>query len=473
MRHMDLPILAAKTLAFIRDHRLVHAGDHVLAAVSGGPDSVALLHVLLSLKDALGIEQLTVVHFDHRLRGAESTEDARFVEALAARLDLPFVSGGEEIRAVQESQGVSLEMAARIGRHGFFRRVMNELAATRLALGHTADDQAEELLLRLLRGTGPAGMAGMRCVTKDGVIRPLLFASRSDIMGYINDLNLDFRHDESNFEALCQRNSLRLEVMPSLKRILHPAIDRVLVRHAQLVQEEESYWAEQVARLLPKITIHRDDEQLVLQLSALRSCHPALLRRLFRSVIELLRGNLLGFYAVHFELLEKLVRSADSSKMKQLQLPRQILVVSEAQRVVFRKGPALTGASFCYTIAEAGVHPFSSFTLQLSCRDLSPLGPPPTAPNEVWMDAAQVHWPLTVRSWRPGDRFQPLGMRGSKKLQDFFTDCKIPRTERSKMVLLCDVEKICWVVGHRLDERVRVTRTTRQLLIARFYIAQR
>lgn len=473
MRHMDLPILATRTLDFIRDNRLVLAGDHVLAAVSGGPDSIALLHVLLSLKDALEIQQLTVVHFDHRLRGEASTEDASFVRDLATRLDLPFVSGGTDVRAVQESQGVSLEMAARICRHGFFRRVMIELAATRLALGHTADDQAEELLLRLLRGTGPAGMAGMRCAAKGGIIRPLLFAGRSDIMRYINDLQLESRCDESNFEAFCQRNSLRIEVMPLLRRIFHPAVARVLGRHAQLVQEEESYWAEQIARLLPEITLCRDDAQLVLQLSALRSCHPALLRRLFRSVIELLQGSLLGFYGVHFELLEKLVRSADSSKMRQLQLPRQVRVVSEAQRLVFRKGPALTDAPFCYAIAEAGAHHFSTFTLQLSCRDASPLESPPTVSDEVWMDAAQVHWPFTVRSWRPGDRFQPFGMRGSKKLQDFFTDCKIPRTERSKIVLLCDAEKICWVVGHRLDQRVRVTRTTRQLLIARFCAAQR
>ena len=473
MRHMDLPILAARTRDFIRDNRLVLSGDHVLVAVSGGPDSIALLHVLLTLRDALEIDQLTVVHFDHRLRAEASAEDSRFVEALAARLKLPFRGGSGEVQSVQRSQGVSLEMAARICRYGFFRRVMDELAATRLALGHTADDQAEELLLRLLRGTGPAGMAGMGCSTQDGVIRPLLFASRSDIVNYIHELNLDFRYDMSNFEAICQRNSLRLEVMPLLRQIFHPAVDRVLGRHAQLVQEEESYWAEEIARLLPAITSHRDDSQFVLQLSPLRSSHPALLRRLFRSVIAALQGNLLGFYAVHFELLEKLVRSTPTRKVRQLQLPQQLWVVSEAQRLVFRKGPPQAETPFCFTISEAGAHHFPHFSLELSCQDLNDPPPPPTTPDLAWMDAAQLQWPLTVRSWHPGDRFQPLGMRGSKKLQDFFTDCKIPRAERSKVVLLCDAEKICWVVGYRLDERVRVTRTTRQLLIARFYAVQR
>lgn len=464
----DAPSLVAESLNFIRNNRLVLSGDHVLAAVSGGPDSVALLHILLTLKDELEMGQLSVVHFDHQLRGEASTADYRFVEALAARLRLPFIGGGEDVRAVQRNQGVSLEMAARICRHRFFRRVMAEQAATRLALGHSADDQAEELLLRLLRGTGPVGMAGMRCSTRDGIIRPLLFACRADIMAYLDSLNLDFRYDGSNFEAFCRRNALRLEVMPVLRRIFHPAVDQVLARHAQLVQEEESYWAEEIARLLPKITILREDSRYALHLLPLRNCHPALLRRLLRAVVECLQGSLAGFYTVHFELLEKLVRSTPSTKERQLHLPRQVRVACEGERLVFRKGPPAADTPFCFTIVEAGLHRFARFSLELTCKNLSGPQSPPNTPDLVWMDAAHVCWPLTVRSRQKGDRFQPLGMQGRKKLQDFFTDLKIPRTERSKIVLLCDARKICWVAGYRLDERVRVRSTTRQVLVVRF-----
>lgn len=470
MRDIELPTLAAKTLSFIRNERLILNGDHVLVAVSGGPDSIALLHILLTIKGALQIEKLTVVHFDHQLRGEASAEDSRFVEALALSLNLPFIGGSEDVRAVQRSQGLSLEMAARICRYRFFRRVMDELSATRLALAHTADDQTEELLLRLFRGTGPAGMAGMPCRTPDGVIRPLLFANKSDIVSYINYMQINFRHDASNLEPFCQRNQVRLKVMPLLKEYFHPAIDRVLCRHAQLANQDESYWAEQIARLLPEIISHRDDSQVALRLSPLQACHPALLKRIFRAVITLLEGNLLGFYAVHFVLLEELIRPASGNRAKRLELPRQIQVIREANQLLFVKGPSLSAAPFSFTINQTGEYDFPSFRLELSFKDLSHTQSPPGLPDLVWMDAALVDWPLTVRSWQPGDRFQPLGMKGSKKLQDFFTDLKIPRSARSKIVLLCDRTKICWVVRYRLDERVCVTSSTKQVLIARFFI---
>lgn len=463
---MHIHSFLKKTLDFIRQQRLVASGDHLLVAVSGGPDSVVLLHTLNSLKDSLELKELTVVHFDHQLRGKASEQDRSFVQSLADRLDLPIITRQGVVREYQKKHGLSLEMAARACRHAFFKEVLAELGAQRLALGHTADDQAEELLLRLLRGTGPAGMAGMPAHSGTGIIRPLLFASRAEIIDYINDIKFSFHHDESNLESVCQRNVLRLEILPILAKHFHPQIARTLCRHASLVQDEEDYWAKEVNSHWAEVCAGEASSHVALNLSLLASLHPALLRRIFRRAIERLKGNLLGFYAVHFEILQGWIDTAGSGKA--LQLPDDIWAYKEADKLVIAKGNPYSSRSFQHTITEAGVHEFPFAKVNLYFRQIPSSESPPTSRNVVGMDADKIQWPLTIRSWQPGDRFQPLGLKGTKKLQDFFTDTRVPRSRRGQIPLLCDCKGICWVMGFRLDERVRVTTETRDILVVEF-----
>ena len=239
----SLPELAA---GYIRKNSLISDRDHVLAAVSGGPDSVALLSILANLRDTLGIERITVVHFDHRLRGDESDADREFVRALARSAGLEFRCGTADVRALARSRKISVEMAARDCRHSFFMETAAVLNARKIALGHTANDQAEEVILRIIRGTGPAGIQAMSPATAEGIIRPLLFATRDSILEYLLDRGIEFRNDSTNFDPFCQRNFLRLKIFPLLREAFHPQIAETIARCADLAREEESWWASEI-----------------------------------------------------------------------------------------------------------------------------------------------------------------------------------------------------------------------------------
>lgn len=480
---------SAKVLAFIERRGLISPGEHVLAAVSGGADSTALLHILHSLHSRIGYS-LTVIHFDHRLRGEASTKDRLFVEKLSGELGLAFYSGNGDIPAYRSEHKVSLEMAARALRHQFFREAMERLGGSRLALGHTASDQAEEVLLRLFRGAGPPGLAGMSPKTAPGIIRPLLEASRDEILGYIHRCGLSFREDASNNEEFCQRNFLRLRIFPLLAGRFHDKAAQVLGRHADLARDEEDYWATQVeANWRPREGIHGEPPatcleegfgRIVIDCAAINALHPALQRRMLRFAIERLLGSLQGFYSVHVEMLRELCSGSHTSSSSSAHLPRGMQA--------FRSGSSLALTVNAASAPEEefrpllltapGVYHAPDFTLRIYVRERSkhsgelPASSGNAARNDAsciyMMDADQVNWPLTVRCWKPGDRFRPLGLHGSKKLQDFFTDLKIPRSARGRRPLLCDPEKICAVLGCRLDDRVKIGLETARLLVVEF-----
>ena len=234
---------------------MIREGDHVLVAVSGGPDSVALLHVLHALSSLLRIGQLTMLHLDHQLRGEASAEDARYVQDLAAQFGIPIISRSQDVPSYQREHRVSLEMAARACRRQFFFETLRELGAQKVAVGHTANDQAEELLLRLFRGTGPSGLTGMKVSTPEGVIRPLLCVSREQILMYLNDQNLTFRTDSSNQDLFCQRNILRHQLFPLLRERFHPRVVQTLGRCAELARDEENYWDAQIQSNWPSVCL--------------------------------------------------------------------------------------------------------------------------------------------------------------------------------------------------------------------------
>jgi tRNA(Ile)-lysidine synthase len=468
--------LQNRALDFIRQYGLITSGDHVLVAVSGGPDSVTLLHVLLSLKISLKWSRLTILHFDHHLRGEASWKDKEFVESLAGRLHLPFICGSEDVQAYQKKHSISLEMAARECRHRFFQEALKKYKAQKTALGHTANDQAEEVLLRLFRGTGPGGLAGMfPKVLQSRLIRPLLFATRLEILKYLQENDLSYREDFSNQELFCQRNVLRLKVFPLLEEYFHPRVVETLYRHTQLALEEESFWNHEVQSCWSSLCKEETKDRKVLHIPSLLSLHSALQRRLFRFAIEKLQGNLLRIHAVHAEDIYQLVRQATSGKT--IQLPQGLRVTKEGENLIFSKYSLPSLSSFHWILPTPGRYRFPhpvepdsnrSLEIHLYIEDFSsdhPKEKPGASAHTAWLDAQKIHWPLIVRSRQVGDRFQPLGFHGIKKIQDFFVDAKVPRSYRDQIPILCDQEKICWIAGYRLDDRVKITPQTKQVLI--------
>ena len=462
----SLPELAA---GYIKKNSLISDRDHVLAAVSGGPDSVALLSILTNLRDTLGIERITVVHFDHRLRGDESDADREFVHAMARSAGLEFRCGTADVRALARSRKISVEMAARDSRHSFFMETAAALNARKIALGHTANDQAEEVILRIIRGTGPAGIQAMSPATAEGIIRPLLFATRDSILEYLLDRGIEFRNDSTNFEPFCQRNFLRLKIFPLLREAFHPQIAETIARCADLAREEESWWASEIRTRWGDICLESSEGRCALDLGRLKQLHPALVRRMLRFAIEMVRGNLAGVGLVHLESLIELVFSGKTGKS--VLFPGGVEAVRHGGKLLVRLRECAASKHLpddVLPIPGPGVYHFGEFDFQIGFRDDTKTCCQPGLTAEcVHMDADKLKWPLELRFWKPGDRFRPLGMSGSKKLQDFFTDCMVPKDERQRVPLLCDSEKICLAVGMRMDDRVKVGPSTRAILVVR------
>ena len=456
-------MLLEKVRQTISRYRMVEAGgDRVILAVSGGPDSVALCHLFHRLRSELALE-LVVAHVHHGLRGEEADEDARFVSATARALDLPVVVQSLDLRSWQREHGGSLQMAARTLRYRCFRRIMVEQKAGRLALGHNADDQAEELLLRLLRGAGPRGLRGMPARSDAGIIRPLLACHRAEILDYLGRHGLSWREDRSNLEPWCQRNRLRLEVLPLLRDHFNSNLNATLSRTAAIFEEDEDFWESLVAGWLDRHARRGGEGVLNLPLPELLQAHPALQRRLLRRGLEVTCGHLTGFGFHHIDLLLGLCRSERANR--EIHLPNLAVAEKDYGRLIIRP-LNLTPEPFRHEIPGPGFHylPDLDHTLFMEERD----GENPLRfsddPTRVVMDRDCVSFPLLLRSVQPGDRFRPLGMRGSKKLKDLFIDAKISRSRRRLVPVLCDSQRIIWVVGHRIDDRVRVTAQTRRLL---------
>lgn len=450
-------------LDFIRRHQMISPGDQLLVGVSGGPDSMALLHVLKALENVLDIQVLTVAHFEHGLRGEESLDDRDFVVRACAELGIACRVGSEDVRAVARERGISWEMAARFCRHRFFRSLTRGLSvASKIALGHNASDQAEEVLLRLCRGSGPSGLAGMRPMEVSGIVRPLLFATRAHILEYLHGQRLTYRVDSSNLVPVCQRNRIRLEVLPILEEIMKSGVVHCIGRHARLAGDEEDFWNSVVSGEWGRVCQEERGGALRLSRGRLLELHPAIRRRLLRHALQRLNGHLIGVTARHIESIDTLARQGAPGSA--IHLPSSLRAgVEDATLILMLEGSLPSSVPAwsepCWIEGE-GEWRWGEKVLRLELLDARPT---PAVTNDgagmdkhrALLDAEAIRWPLRLRTWLPGDRFQPLGLKGHKKLQDFFVDLKVPRAERHSIPILCDTEKICWVVGYRMDDRVK------------------
>lgn len=459
-------MLFEKVQNTINTHRMLQPGDRVLVAMSGGPDSVALCHILYQLRHTYNVE-LVLVYVHHGLRGREADQDVVFVQDLGRQLGLHVVVQRVSVHSWQKKHGGSLQMAARSLRYQHLYQTMAQERASKLALGHNADDQAEEILLRMFRGAGQRGLTGMPPRNRNGVIRPLLECHRHEIMAYLKSHNLAFRQDETNLQPWCQRNLLRLEFLPKLQREFNSNLNATLLRTSNIFREEEDFWESLLKAWLTRHSVECEGASIRFPIKPLLETHPALQKRLLRRVVEKVKGDLRGFGFHHTEILLDLCRSPAANP--QIDLPGGVkakksygwLTVTLQQQAP---------EDFYYEISGPGAHPFPllDYRLVLEYASSNLAGQFSRDPNEAVVDLDRVSFPLVLRSAKSGDRLRPLGMGGSKKLKDFFIDAKIPRDERRRIPILCNQEHIIWVIGHRLDDRVKVTSNTSRLLRLRY-----
>jgi len=451
----DLPRWVARRL---RQENLCAPEDRVLVAVSGGPDSVALLHLLHRLRPEMPLN-LGVAHFDHGLRGRESREEAEFVAALAQKLSLPCHLGQGDTRDLAGREKLSLQMAARRLRLNFLKDACRSHGYQKLALGHTADDQVELFFLRLLRGAGPEGLAGMPPATPEGLLRPLLAVGKEVILAWLEQESLSYCRDSSNLKRDYLRNRVRLDLLPHLREY-NPRIKEAVWRAQALLQEEGRLVAPEAARAWAEVVETAAPDFYRLHLAGFFQL-PGTLRKLVvrRALHQVLEDYPLS--AVQVDAVLDLARGGKSGG----QIPLGTCIVARAGRElhILRRLPPPS--------RESGLLPSCPGRFETggwSWRlDSGPCISKASRPREAqiaWMDLDRVHFPLEVRYFQPGDRFRPAGAAGSRKLQDFLVDRKIPRWLRPYIPLVLSRGEIIWVAGLSLAEEVKLTAGSRNLL---------
>jgi tRNA(Ile)-lysidine synthase len=470
-------VIAERVLRTVREHGLIARGGRAVVALSGGPDSVALVHILRELESRGELAVAGAAHLNHQLRGADADEDQRFCRTLAAALGLPLEVEQADVRALAREHGRSVEDAARVARYAFLERAADRLGADVIAVGHSRDDQAETFLLRLMRGAGPRGLAGI--LPRAGrVVRPLLDISRAELRAYVAERGIEFREDASNADLIVPRNRVRHELMPYLEREFSPGIADVLAREAAIAREDEDRLQSEAIDLAASVVL-RDIPGAHVDVGALTSLHPALAARVARIALSELAGRrFIGFDHVHALLNFARYGAAGAA----LSLPGQqavhrgdrIVLQAEPDRSVARRSggaaqAARHGTSFRFPLSIPGEVTLTAqgWTISAQAFDGPPDGPLRARGDTVAVAAGALVLPLAVRNRRPGDRFKPLGLRGSeKKLQDFLVDRKVPRAARGALPLVVDGEdRIVWVVGQSVGEEFRVPEPSRGVIL--------
>jgi tRNA(Ile)-lysidine synthase len=455
-------MLLEKVKATLAQYRMLEGVQTVLVAVSGGVDSVVLLTVLQRLAPDLSAE-LIIAHLNHGLRGRAAEEDARFVQRLGESLGLRIIQERADVGVLTEKSGMNLEAAARHVRRDFLRRTAQTLGADRIALGHTRNDRAETLLFHLVRGAGPTGIIGIRPINPP-YIRPLIDVSRDEVLAFAREEGLSWREDLTNRDLSFSRNRLRHQIVPLLQE-MNPHLLEALSRTADLLLDEQNALDELLDAPWKRILIRNGIGCVVLDREQLSTFAREIQHLLLRRAAARARGHLQGIEKKHIEALAELTNSA--RRHAEIHLPA-LLARAEGKEVYLTTQREGTASSYSYSV-DLGRNEFSQLdaVLELMIKEKDASVTFTLKEDCEMADADRVHFPLYVRSRMAGDRFQPLGMNHDKKLKSFLIDEHVPVYERDRLPLLCDQERIIWVVGRRLSEAVRVTPVTKRLLIMR------
>ncbi len=542
---MNKTNLESKVIDFIQRYSLIPRKELVVVGVSGGADSVCLLHVLAKWRKGLGIK-LHIAHLNHQLRGAESEADAEYVSNLAGSLGIPITIDRQDVAAYRTERNCSIEEAARELRYAFLARVAREVRANRIATGHTRDDQVETILMHILRGTGITGLCGLApcspmmydsqgmslpasslslpaealSVAKGRrsnllVIRPLLDITREETASYCQEHQLDPRIDSSNLSLSFFRNRLRLHLLPLLRQY-NPSIDQALLRLADIAKEDCVLIEQQASGLWDGVA-RQENNTIYLDRKQIASLPIALQRHLLRAAVTKLAGDVRDIEAIHIEAARSLLNKPAS---KRISLPHGLICHGGYDDLVITRLPSVTASLPSVTASDlpacspydfgrrAKAWQAGAWQSQLPPCPFPPLSGevPLKVPGQTvfpgWKVTASIvreraaspssrdalgasegtcqsnliaHFDLHktgtalfVRQRRPGDRFQPLGMNMPKKLYEFMVDAKIPRSWRGRIPIVCSPQQIIWVVGWRIDDRVKTTKASKKILRLEF-----
>jgi len=447
--------LPARVAHSIREHGLITPGDTIIVALSGGADSTALLDLLSQLPEFS--PRLVAAHLNHCLRGPESDRDEEFVRSLAARYRIPLECRRVDVKEFALRERLNLEDAGRRARIAFLEELRHSWHATAVALAHHADDQAETVLMRLLRGAGPGGLSGMPYRNGRGFIRPLLDVTRAELVTYLAERDMAWREDASNRDTAFLRNRIRHELLPLLERY-NPAIRERLATTASVLSDEHDLLNQLTEEVVGRACT-MDGDGFACAISPLTEQPPALRRRVFRLLLERLTGSLDHFTNRHISAMEQLLDS--TSPHAALNLPQGVTVLREYETLLLRRAPVPSAPTMGeLVITGTGHYPLpngASLTLT-PVPALVDVGPLPS--DTALFDPDRVPFPWRVRAFQNGDRLTPFGMAGSKKVKELFIDAKVPRSKRGSIPLLLCGDTLLWVCGLRASQLARLDTTS-------------
>jgi tRNA(Ile)-lysidine synthase len=454
---MPFSQLANTALNTIRKFSLISDREKILIGLSGGPDSVCLLHILKEIQDYMKLD-LIAIYIDHGLRPDETPHEIEFSRELCDKLQVTFLLKSIDVKNYSETQKINKQEAARNLRYWMLEETAFTTKADRIALAHTADDQAETVFMRIMRGSGPTGLGGIP-PKRGNIIRPLIETSRDEIESFLDDNNITFLIDSSNIRKDYLRNKIRLSLFPLLKEI-NPDIVKTLSKTSDIFRDEERYFGTIVTKTLMKMISRKTESRIELFLTPFEIMDTVIMRRVLRRALDETK-SLRGMGLLHIEDIMKLIRNGNPGD--RIYLPKGIRVIKEySTLIITAEAPQKLGVYRLDVPGEVVLKESKAVikTFLEEGNDTFVDGK-----TMIVLDAEKTGTSLAIRPRMRGDFFYPIGFGKKKKIQDFFVDQKIPRDERDRVPLVLSGDDIIWVVGYRGDERFKVTENTKSIVL--------
>jgi tRNA(Ile)-lysidine synthase len=479
-----------KVKEIIEKHNMLNMEDRIVVAVSGGPDSVALLKMLTLISAEYRLS-LIAAHLNHGLRGEESDAEEAFVGRLSKSMGIACETEYIDIAGLIKRKSGSVEDICRNERYKFLEKTRKNHKASKIALGHTLNDQAETVVMKFLRGSGMRGLRGILPVRDEICIRPLIAVGRDEILTFLRKEGLKYVVDSSNIEDFYLRNRIRNRLIPILKENYNPRLEENLGHMADIIRSEDDYIGSAVENVLTNWRINSNKSSILIKIPELVKLHEALQRRVIKRLLEdcsrsdkppnppFSEGGMGGSLSnpigyLHVKSVMDMIACGRPNAA--LNLPSGLKVRREYDQLQILKkqkrgqasAPVGENGEFCYAAEIPGRVEIKELGIKVDF-DLVDKTPALNfdAAHSAFMDYEKISFPLAIRNIRPGDRIQPFGMKGTKKINAFFIDQKMPENRRKKIPLLVDRKSVLWIMGIRLCERVRITDKTRKILRVR------
>ena len=441
-------------------YNLIKPKENIVAGISGGIDSVVLFDLLVRLTDVMDYS-LYVAHINHGVRGNEADRDEQFVEKLSQKYNIPFYSTKVDMNGYAREKKISSEEAGRILRYGFFRKILNDIGGGKIAVAHNKNDQAETVMLRIIRGTGIDGLMGMQFSTQD-IIRPILNMKRNELEEYLIAHGLDHVEDYTNVETIYQRNKIRLELFPYIEDNFNPNIVDSLYRlskNAQIDSDALDEIAEKKYNLLVKKI---DNNSIIIEGASLNKEVLAIKNRIIRKAIFCLCDDIIDIEQKHIELVADLL--GKNMTGKSLNIAKGIVARISYGDLHLELADKQKETALKEKELSIGKNIIEELRLELMIEEIDQKDIKYNLINTKYFDYDKIEWPIILRTRRESDIFYPLGLGGKKKLKKYFIDKKIPQEQRDNIPLVCDSNNILWIIGYDISDIFKITNRTQRVL---------